>query len=257
MASQDPTTKNKLRNWLADVCQEDGVWIIKAISLVLKSGVPTQLMDLRAFIIKEGLKPDDLVDQIMGEAEFVCEQQGGGTAQFLIRAHRDGERLIHATRPFSVTLEQTEASEQADATAQGVLAMVLKHNERLQTTNLQMASALSSGLPRIMEAQADMVRDMQRVSIDNFSLMRANIEDRDRREAETAITIQRAKDWGELKAMLVPALFEHFAPIVAQFLQNMTPQAQPPAVPSAAEPTESTRATITVLPHDDIANHKN
>jgi hypothetical protein len=238
MASNDPSNRNTLRAWLIGTCHNAaGEWDVKAIQLAQKVGVPVQIIDLRTFLISgEETKPDDLVDQIIGEAEAACDGSGGGQMHFLLKAFVDGERNIRATRPFMVTLVQTHIADPTEATAQGVLAMVLRHNQQLQTTNLQMASALSGGLPRIMEAQAELIHTMQMTQVDNFRLMRQNIEDRDAREAEMMLKMQKAKDWSELKTMLAPALIEYLGPVVMKLAQNFVTPPEPEPAPQLATP---------------------
>lgn len=252
MTQPTDITKNRLQQWMMSTCHSDeGTWVVKAFTLSHKHGVPPQFTDLRSFVVKgEETKVHDVVDQIIGEAEATCEGLGGGTSQFVIKAYMDGQRSPVSTRPFTVTLEQTEAADAAEATAQGVLGVILRQNQQLHASVIQMSSALSSGLPRILEAQAELITTMQRRDIDSFQLMRANIEDKERRQAEAMAIAQKSQDWSELKQILIPAVLEHLGPVIAKVMERMaTPPVETAQVSSSGAGGDG-RNDAALMPND-------
>jgi primosomal protein N' (replication factor Y) len=79
---------------------------------------------------------------------------------------------------------------------------------------VDLTKGVSQTLPKIMESQAAMISIHQAMQKDNLLMLKANIENQVGREAEAYAQIQKAKDWTELKNLLLSA----GTPVFMQFL---------------------------------------
>jgi len=164
-----------------------------------------------------------ITDRIVGEAEAYCEGRGGGRKSFTLKATKDGERKPVAIRPFAVEVERNDegggevSANDANAVLNQALRVISEMRQEkadIHKVLLDMAKGYSMSLPKIMESQAAMLALHQKMQGDNFLMLRANIENQVGREAEAYKAVQQAKDWSEMKTMLM----QMGAPMLMQFM---------------------------------------
>jgi len=162
-------------------------------------------------------------DSIVNEAEAFCEGRGGGKKTFTLKAEKDGVRAPIAVRPFAVETERNGDVE-ADSAANDMntlmnstmrlISEMRQERADLHRVIVDLTKGVSQTLPKIMESQAAMISIHQAMQKDNLLMLKANIENQVGREAEAYAQIQKAKDWTELKNLLLSA----GTPVFMQFL---------------------------------------
>lgn len=151
-----------------------------------------------------------IAEQIAGEAEAACEGRGGGATRFTVRVYRQAERQIVMQRPFTVTLEDG-AIQEDEASSRGLSSQLMRQNAELHKVIMSMAPAVISSQAKIIQSLSESVQRYQSLEADNLSLLKANIENRDGREASAFLELKKHEEWAELKQMVVPHVLQWLA----------------------------------------------
>lgn len=175
-------------------------------------------------------KAGELADAIIAEAEAHCEGSGGGTIQYLIRAHQNKQRGAIAERPLTITLDQANAyTPHQEANARGVLGEVMRQNSELHQSIQKMSAVQTTALSRIIAMQAEMNKKYESTAVDNLVMMKANIENQIGNEAEAFAKVRSA----QMLDSILGVAAQHAIPML---LQTTLPHLMPMIISWATKP---------------------
>jgi hypothetical protein len=222
----DPTTRAKIFDWLSNVFDDRAMGPVGGCIKLISEDEG----DIRDWPL-DPIQEDQVssvagivADQVIQEAEAYCEGAGGGEMSFSVRAFKTGERSHFRKRSLMIALEESKSKRVRASNNKDTMAMLMQQNADMHQVILQQAGQM----PKIVEGLRRQIEGHEKVVADNYSLLRANIEDREGREANAFATMERTvmlKEFGGmLIKTLVPAAIQyggpHFFPLITDWISR-------------------------------------